>query len=141
MRSYNTSMSPYILMALAAMMGFGVTAIIYKLAAGSIDPIAFTILIYVFAILTLLPFWFWMGQVVTKKGVGYAALAGIIAGFSMVAYVASIHLGKVSIAATLRSLSFVVATLLAVFFLGEKLTGVQVLGITSATIAAILLSM
>ena len=130
----------YIVLALVAMVGFAVTAVLYKLAAPHIDAVSLTLVMSLVATLTVVPLWLFQERLITPKGIAFGTAAGLIAGVSMVAYITAIHLGKVSVAATLRNLSFLVAILLAVFFLSEKITPLQWMGVGLATVAVLLLS-
>ena len=133
-------MEIYIILAIIAMIGYGVTAVLYKIAP-NIDSVSLSFFTSLF--LTIFTFIFWLfnkTKKVTIEGIGFAAIAGLVASAAFIAYVISIRLGKVSIASTFRGLSFAVAVPLAILFLGEKLTVLKVLGILFAIIAIILLS-
>ncbi len=135
-------MDYYILLAILAMLGYGVTAVIYKLAGKSIDPVSMTLMTSAMMTITILLFWLFTKQKnVTFPGLGYAGIAGIIAGLSFIAFIAAIHFGKVSVATTLRGLSFLVTVIIAVLFLAEKLTWLKALGIGFAAIAIVLLTL
>lgn len=132
----------YILLALVAMVGYGITSIIYKLASKTIDPVSLTLFTSVFTALTVFVYWVFLKEKdVTLKGVEYAGIAGIIAGFSFIAFITSIHLGKVSVASTIRGLSFLITAVIALLFLAEKLSMTKALGIVLATIALLLLTL
>ena len=130
----------YIILAIIAMLGYGITAILYKITP-NIDSVSLTFFTSLF--LTIFTFIFWLFNKTKKlsvEGIGFAAIIGLIASVAFIAYITSIRLGKVSIASTFRGLSFAVAVILAILFLGEKLTILKVLGIGFAVIAMILLS-
>jgi uncharacterized membrane protein len=130
----------YILMAIVAMLGYGITSIIYKLAAKSIDPVSLTFFTSVFiAIFTFVIWFFTKDKHITSKGIWYAGISGLIAAVAFVAFITSIQGGKVSIASTLRSLSFLVTSIIAIYFLAEKVSLLKLLGIILAGLAAILL--
>ena len=133
-------MEYYITLAIVAMVLYGIRAIIYKIAP-EIDYISLTFFASLF--LTISTFLFWIfssNKIISFQGVIFAAIAGLIASIAFISYMKAIKIGKVSTASTLRGLSFAVTVLLAILFLGEKITIVKVLGILFAIIAIILLS-
>lgn len=135
-------MATYLILAIAAMIGYGITNVIYKVASNKIDPISLTL--FTSIALTVVVFIFWLftkQKYITPKGAEYAIIAGVIAGFAFIAYITSIHLGKVSIVSSLRGLSFLITTVIAVLFLAEKITAMKILGIIFAAIAVILLTL
>ncbi len=127
--------------ALAAMLGYGVTSIIYKVASKSIDAVSMTF--FTSLAIAIVTFIFWIFQKnkhITTPGIGYAVLAGVIASVAFVAFISSIQFGKTSIVTTLRNLSFAVTVILALLFLHEEITIQKIIGIALAVGAAILLS-
>jgi transporter family protein len=135
-------MDMYLVLAIAAMFGYGITAVIYKIASKSIDSVSLTL--FTSALMTVTIFIFWLltkQKHITLKGFEYAGIAGIIAGLSFIAFITSIQLGKVSVASTLRGLSFLVTAIIAILFLAEKLTLAKALGVGFAAIAIILLTL
>ncbi len=135
-------MDMYVLLAVLAMFLYGITAIIYKLASKSIDPVSLTLFTSILMTITIFVFWLFTKQKhITLKGFEYAGIAGIIAGFAFIAYISSILLGKVSIVSTLRGLSFLVTAIIAILFLAEKISVVKALGIGFAAIAILLLTL
>ncbi len=132
----------YVLLAVLAMFLYGITAIIYKLASKSIDPVSLTLFTSILMTITIFVFWLFTKQKhITLKGFEYAGIAGIIAGFAFIAYISSILLGKVSIVSTLRGLSFLVTAIIAILFLAEKISVIKALGIGFAAIAILLLTL
>lgn len=133
-------MELYIILAIIAMLGYGVTAVLYKIAP-NIDSVSLTFFTSLF--LTIFTFVFWIFNTkkeISTRGVGIAAVAGLIASVAFIAYIISLRLGKVSISSTFRGLSFALTVVLAILFLGEKITILKALGILFAIIAIILLS-
>lgn len=134
-------MDTHIILAIAAMAGYGVTAVIYKVASKSIDSVSLAFFVSLFITTTISVFWlFTKEKHITFEGIGYAGLAGIIAALAFIAFIASIQMGKVSVSSTLRGLSFVVTTIIAILFLAEKITLLKILGIVFAAVAVILLA-
>jgi|GEM_PF-1750013 len=135
-------MDRYLIFALVSMLGYGITAIIYKLSNKNIDAVSMSFLTVVVMAIGLGIFWiFTKDKHITPKGIEFAVIAGVIAAISFLAYVFSVQIGKVSISTTLRSLGFVVTILIAVLFLAEKITLLKVLGIGFGVIAIILLTL
>lgn len=134
-------MELYIILAIIAMLLYGVTAIIYKLASPNIDSISLTLFTSIFMTIVIFIFWLFSKQKqITIKGLEYAGIGGLIAGFAFIAFVTSIGLGRVSITTTLRGLSFAVTVGIAILFLSEQITLMKLIGIGFAIIAIILLS-
>jgi len=134
-------MELHIILALIAMVGFGITAILYKVASKSMDAVTITFFTLAVNVTVVLLLWmFFPNKQITWDGAKIAIIAGVIAGISSVAYVASIKLNSVSAAATIRALFFVVAVILAVVFLQEKLTITKVIGVVTAVVSIVLLS-
>lgn len=124
------------------MFGYGITAILYKLSNKNIDAVSMSFFTVVVMVVGLGLVWlFTKDKHITQKGVELAVLAGIIASISFLAYVLSVQIGKVSVSTTLRSLGFVVTTLIAVLVLAEKITLLKVLGIGLGAVAIILLTL
>ncbi|MCK5176340.1 MAG: EamA family transporter [Candidatus Aenigmarchaeota archaeon] len=135
-------MELYFILALIAMIGYGISAIIYKLASSSIDPVSLTLVSGCFMTFTIFLFWvFYKGKYVTIRGFEYATIAGIVVGFTFIAFVSSIYLGKVSVVSTMRGLSFLVTTMIAFLFLAEKISFTQGLGIVFAAVAVVLIGL
>ena len=133
-------MELYIILAVIAMLGYGITAVLYKIAP-NIDSISLTFFTSLFITIFTLIFWlFNKTKKLSAEGIGFAAIIGLIASVAFIAYITSLRLGKVSIVSTFRGLSFAVAVILAIFLLGEKLTVLKIIGIGFAVIAIILLS-
>jgi uncharacterized membrane protein len=131
----------YISMAIVAMLGYGVTSIIYKIAGKDIDSVSMTFFTSVFiALFTFIIWYFSKDKHITSKGIWYAGISGLIAAVAFVAFITSIQGGKVSIASTLRSLSFLVTSVIAICFLAEKVSFSKIIGIVLAGIATILLA-
>ncbi|MFH0830693.1 MAG: EamA family transporter, partial [Parcubacteria group bacterium] len=76
---------------------------------------------------------------ITQRGFWFAAAAGAVAAGAFVAYVISSQSGQISVASTLRGLSFLVTTLIAVSLLGERLEPRQWVGIIAAGAGLLLL--
>ncbi len=124
------------------MIGYGVTAIIYKLASPSIDSVSLTLVVSCFMTFTIFLFWvFYRQKYIAMKGFEYSAIAGVIAGLAFIAFVSSVTLGKISVATTLRGLSFLITTIIAVLFLAEKISFTQGLGVVFGAVAVVLIGL
>ena len=124
------------------MIGYGVTAIIYKLASPSIDSVSLTLVVSCFMTFTIFLFWvFYRQKYIAMKGFEYSAIAGVIAGLAFIAFVFSVTLGKISVATTLRGLSFLITTIIAVLFLAEKISFTQGLGVVFGAVAVVLIGL
>jgi uncharacterized membrane protein len=135
-------MELYIIYAIAAMLLYGITAIIYKIASPSIDTVSLTLFTSVFITASVFVYWlFFKEKMITMKGLEYSALAGVMAAAAFISFVTAIYLGKVSIAATIRGLAFAVTATIAILLLSEQVTTIKLLGIGLAVVAVILLSL
>ena len=75
----------YIILAIIAMFGYGVTAILYKIAP-NIDSVSLTFFTSLF--LTIFTFIFWLFNKTKKlsvEGIGFAAIAGLVASVAFIA--------------------------------------------------------
>ena len=134
-------MELYIICAIASMVLYGFTAIIYKVASPSIDSVSLTL--FTSAFITAVVFVYWVfaeHKVVTLRGLEYAGLAGLIGAVAFIMFITAIASGKVSVATTLRGLSFAVTVSVAILFLSEQVTTLKMFGIALAVISMILLS-
>jgi transporter family protein len=64
---------------------------------------------------------------------GLAALAGICGGGAFMSFCFALRTGPVSLVQSFASLNPIVAVLLAILFVGEKITGIQIVGLILAT--------
>lgn len=73
-------------------------------------------------------------------GMGYAALSGLFLGTGTLAYYAALDSGSTAIATSVSGMYLLVTTVLAILFLDESLTSVEVAGLGMAIVAVVLLS-
>ena len=127
--------------ALLALVGYGITGFLYKVSSKYIDAVSMAVVMSAFSFTVMVPYWYTIRdkRVMTSTGIWYALLIGVVGGIAFMAYIKSIHLGKASVATTLRSLSFIVTSVLAVTLLDEELSSRQWIGIALAISAAICL--
>ena len=126
-------MADWAVFALASALFAGVTAVLAKVGVEAV-PVHLATLIRSAAILAM------MGvltvatgassQLATlnRRSVAFLILSGLTAGLSWLCYYRALKTGPVSIIAPFEKLSLIVAVLLAVVFLGERLTVWQWLG-------------
>ncbi len=81
------------------------------------------------------------GRVSVSKSTVLALLAGLCSGGGYILFMKALETGKVSVVIPLTALYPAVTVILALLFLGEKLSATQTVGIALAVIATILLSM
>ena len=81
------------------------------------------------------------GKVSVSKSTALALLAGLFGGGGYVLFMKALETGKASIVIPLTALYPAVTVILALLFLGEKLSATQAVGIALAVVATILLSM
>jgi transporter family protein len=124
----------------------GLTAILAKVGVEGINPnLATAIRTTVVIIFT------WMLAIPAMRETGlsgisrrtwmFLGLSGLATGFSWICYFRALQLGKASQVAPIDKLSVVIALVLAVLFLGERLTRVQSLGAALIVGGVILLAM
>ena len=80
------------------------------------------------------------GKVSVSKSTVLALLAGLFGGGGYILFMKALETGKASIVIPLTALYPAITAILALLFLGEKLSTTQVVGIALAVIATILLS-
>lgn len=131
-----------LLFAVVALLAFGVTGIVYKLATVHLDPISLTFFVYVLAtIFTALVWLFTPDKRITGAGLTWVVIAAFFASIGMIAYMVALQVGEVSIVTPIRDLAVVVTVLLAIFVLGEHVTVTKVLGLLFGIAAVVLLSL
>lgn len=135
-------MEQYILLALISTFFFGLNAIVLKLSK-NIDPITLTLISVSTAAVLVLFYWafFVKSSGITIQGAGYGIASGILFSLAIILFIIALKAGKASIVAPINALNSGVAVILAVLFLSEKLTLLNVLGIVLGIIAAVLLSL
>ena len=123
------------------MIGYGISAVLYKLAFKHIDSLSLTLVSSLLMAVTSLIIWLTSTEIyITRIGIEYAIAAGIISGIAFVAFITSTHQGEVGVVATLRGLSFLIPAIVAMIFLSEKLTMMKAIGIMLAVMAIVFLS-
>ena len=137
-------MADWAVFALASALFAGVTAILTKVGVAAI-PVDLATLIRSATILALmtaltLATGSWSGAAgLNRRSVAFLILSGLTAGLSWLCYNRALKTGPVSLIAPFEKLSLIVAVLLAVVLLGERLTGWQWLGAGLMAAGAVLL--
>ena len=87
-------------------------------------------------------YWFFFAakQQISWQGAGYAIIAGMIWAIAFILFIIALKMGKASVVIAINALSAGVAVILAVLFLAESLSLVQVIGVLLAILAVVLLS-
>ena len=137
-------MERYIVLALIAMVLFGVNGLLFKIALSHIDPISLSLTNFIVAAAGTFVYWFFFvtDKQITSVGIGYGFLVGTISVAALALALMALQIGNVSVANTLtRALSAAVTVILAIIFLGEKLTLTKGAGVVFAIIAAVLLAL
>lgn len=136
-------MANEIILSIVAMISFGITGIIYKMATAHIDTLSLTLFVYVFATAFTAVFWYFSplpNKIITKEGIKWVALAAVFAVIGMISYMSALKIGHASIVVPIRNLALVVTVILAVILLGDVISVTKVAGVIFAIIALILLS-
>ncbi len=121
---------------------FGVNAIIYKVAP-QIGPVTLALISFVISALTTFIYWLFFVQEAQAswQGIGVGMIAGVVSAVALITFIAALQLGKAGVVNTIRALSAGVTVLLAITFLSEKLTLLQIAGVVFGIISVILLSL
>jgi len=132
-----------LLFAVVAMLAFGITGIVYKLATEHLDPISLTFFVYVLA--TVFTAFLWLftpaQHIITRAGLTWVVLAALFASIGMIAYMVALQAGAVSTVTPIRDLAVVVTVILAIFVLGEHVSYTKALGLLFGIVAEVLLSL
>jgi drug/metabolite transporter (DMT)-like permease len=136
---------PTFLMAIAALLSWGVSAFVSKLAANRIgeravlwDMLGYIPVIIVFSLIAF-KVKDYIGD--DRIGIVLALISGAIGSVGMVAFYTLLTRKDASVAIPLTALYPALAAILAFLFLHEKMTTVRIAGIAVATLAVYLLSL
>lgn len=144
MKCSEEKMAHEIIFAIVAMISFGITGILYKVATTHIDTFSLTFFVYVFA--TVFTAFFWLfsptsNRIITKEGIKWVVLGAVFAVIGMISYISALKIGQASVVVPIRNLALVITVILAIILLGEGISVTKVIGIIFAVIALILLSL
>ena len=132
------------LFALGSAFFAGLTAILAKVGVEDIPSnlatLIRTVVILLFLIVLVLARGEWRSPAgLSHRSLLFLVLSGLATGFSWICYYRALQMAPASLVAPLDKLSLIFAVLLAVLFLGERLTVVQWAGAALMTSGAILL--
>ena len=131
----------YVILSLISMFVFGLAVFFYKLATPHMDSVSLVLLVYIIATFFTASVWFFTPEkTITITGVKYSFLSASLAFIGMIAMISALKIGPVNIVSPIRNLSLVIAIILAMVFLGEKMTLTRGLGILFAAMSIVLLS-
>ena len=135
-------MQYYIILALIAMVLFGINGIIFKIAP-NIDAVSLALVNFATAAVGTFIYWFFFvaEKQISLSGAGFGILAGVISVAALITFIAALQLGNVSTVNTIRALSAGITVILALVFLAEKLTLIKGAGVLLGVIAVVLLSL
>lgn len=136
-------MAPWIPPAVIAFVFWGVWALLPKLAIRHLDPKS--ALVYQAVGVALVALWL-ASQLSFRpawdaRGAGIAVLTGMLGFAGSVAYLHALAKGPVAVVAVFTALYPALTVLLAWLFLGESLSGQQILGLVFAAAALVLFSL
>jgi transporter family protein len=123
-------MNPYIVIAIISSVLFGFTTIVQKRTAG-IDSITFSVISLGASFLSILIYWLFFSPVkqTSMSGINYSIIAGILSGFAYLFFIIALRMCKVNTVVVINSFSAIVAVILAMVLLKEKLTLTQAIGV------------
>ncbi len=135
-------MEAYVIFALVAMLLYGITPLLYKLASNYADSLTVTFLTTGFMLLFLALMWVYQApsKSINKQVVPYVSTAGFIASIAFFFYIRAISSGKISIVKPIVGMSTAVTVLLGILVLEEKITLIKAMGVLLAIAAITLLS-
>ncbi|WP_340100548.1 EamA family transporter [Salinibaculum salinum] len=133
--------SPLVL-ALIAMVSWGVWTAMVKVATETADPTVAMILSYVTSIFVAVTYvWFNSESVVLSgAGAGWSLVSGIFAGVGAIAFYSGIANGQVGTVTTISALYFVVAAFIGIVMFGDSLGLQEIVGFLFAGAAVALLA-
>jgi transporter family protein len=137
-------MQKHILYSLAATLLWGVWAVLVKIASGRIGHWPSVMVYTIASVTTTLVIFTVLGKSLRGmdiSGTAVAAAAGILGGLAIVFFQKALSVGPVSTSTALTALYPVLAVIFGVFFLKERLSPVNTIGIAMAVVAGILISL
>ena len=136
-------MSPWLIWALTATFFWGLWAIFSKLAVQHAPAVA--VLIWFVAgevvMVAALTLWFRPAVFSGTRAAGFAAASGVAGVLAMLAFLTALRYATVSVVVPMTALYPVVAIVLGLLVLGEKITVPQAAGAALAVAAGVLLSL
>lgn len=131
-----------ILLALFAMVLYGLWSVFSKLSTQSIAPEVALVLSYGSAGALVLGYVVAFGDSpdLAAEGVGYALLSGVVVSIGTVAYYHGLRIGNTAVVTTITAMFFVVASLIGITFLGESLGLYDAIGFGLALLAIVFIA-
>ena len=129
--------------AIISMLGFGCLAIFIKLASRSASVGVVTLVFQAVSLILIFSYFivFDERKIANNSFIFWAILAGVCGGIATIFYFLAIKQGQIHSVTPIRHLAFLIAVILAVILLGEKITLVKGIGIGLAAAAVILLAL
>ena len=134
-------MSPYVFIAIISSLLFGITTIIQKHTKG-IDSVTFSMLSLGASFICVFVYWLLFSPVKTYnlKGMTYGIIAGVLSGFAYLFFIIALRNYKVSPIVVINSFSAVIAVVLSMVLLAEKLSVRQIIGVFLGISGVVLVS-
>ncbi len=134
--------NPYVLIALISSILFGAVTIIQKRTAG-IDSVTFSMVSLGAAFLSILLYWLFSPQVksCSMSGLAHSLIAGAISGLAYLLFIIALRIHKVSTVVIINSFNAVIAVVLAMVLLRERLSVTQAVGIVLGVSGVVLVSL
>jgi uncharacterized membrane protein len=137
----NVNLGAGIVLALVAMVSYGLWAFFSGLATRTIPPETAAVLSYLIGGFVALGYLLYRGLplVPSAQGTLFAVIAGLAVGVAVVAFYSGLRHTSIAVVSTVAALYFVVAALLEIGFLGRELGLSDTAGIVLAAVAILLL--
>lgn len=134
-------MNPYIVIAIISSLLFGFTTIVQKKTSG-IDSITFSMISLGASFISILFYWLFFTPLkqASLSGISYSIAAGILTGFAYLFFIVALRMCKVNTVVIINSFSAIVAVILAVVLLKEKLTLTQAIGVVMGISGVVLVT-
>ena len=134
----------YLIWALIAMLFYGITAVLLKIGLKNSNAEIALIITNVILVLGGISIAFFKGSLFTKWPLGwpliFLSLAGVTLVISIASYYTALSKGPVLIVVPIFSMSFAVASILGIIFLGEEINMLKVTGLILAATAIVMLT-
>lgn len=134
----------YLIWALIAMLFYGITAVLLKIGLKNSNAEIALIITNVILVLGGISIAFFKGSLFTKWPLGwpliFLSLAGVTLVISIASYYTALSKGPVLIVVPIFSMSFAIASILGIIFLGEQINMLKVTGLILAATAIVMLT-
>jgi uncharacterized membrane protein len=135
-------MSKYIIIAIISSVLFGINTIVQKRITGA-DPITFTLLAMASGTVFVWIYWLFdkTHKVHTTQGISYSLISGVLSALAFLLFIIALRHCKVSTVVIINSFSAVIAVLLSVALMYEKLNITQIIGVIMGISGVILVTL